>query len=53
MDNLQWIVVHNLSDTFSFNPYLAGVTGVLHIASPSPIEVLPISVPHRNKANPS
>ncbi|MCJ1421403.1 hypothetical protein MMC32_007766 [Xylographa parallela] len=38
MDNLQWVVIHNLSDTHSFDPHLAGVTGILHIASPPAIE---------------
>jgi uncharacterized protein YbjT (DUF2867 family) len=53
MDNLQWVVIPNLSDTQSFDPHLAGVTGILHIASPLAIEVLPIFVPDRQKANPS
>ena len=53
MDNLQWVVIPDLSDTHSFDPHLAGVTGILHIASPPAIEVLPISVPDRHKANPS
>ncbi|KAK4955308.1 hypothetical protein LTR10_007503 [Elasticomyces elasticus] len=38
MDNLQWIVVHDLSDTHSFDAHLVDVTGILHIASPVAIE---------------
>lgn len=53
MDNLQWVVIPDLSDTHAFDPHVAGVTGILHVASPTAIEVLPISVPDRHKANPS
>ncbi|KAF3404436.1 hypothetical protein DPV78_003215 [Talaromyces pinophilus] len=38
LDNLKWVVIPDLADTHSFDLHLAGVTGILHIASPQPIE---------------
>ncbi|KAK4929018.1 hypothetical protein LTR49_004215 [Elasticomyces elasticus] len=52
MDNLQWVVIADLSDTHSFIPHLVDVTGILHIASPVAIEVLFIPEPDRYEANP-
>ncbi|KAK3625109.1 hypothetical protein LTR56_019180 [Elasticomyces elasticus] len=38
MDNLQWVVIADLSDTHSFDAHLVDVTGIFHIASPVAIE---------------
>lgn len=33
INSLQWVNIPDLSETHSFDPYLDGVTGILHIAS--------------------
>ncbi len=38
--NLQWVIIPDLSKADSFDPHLkGGVTGILHVASPSPKKV--------------
>jgi nucleoside-diphosphate-sugar epimerase len=50
--NLQWVLIPDLSNTDSFDPYLeGGVTGIIHIASPNAIEVNICHRPYRAQAN--
>jgi hypothetical protein len=40
VNNLQWIIIPDISETYSYDPHLqGGVTGIIHLASPLANEV--------------
>lgn len=51
-ENLQWVLIPDLSKTDSFDPHLnGGVTGIIHIASPLAIKVNLCHPPRQTQAN--
>ena len=53
INSLQWVNIPDLSETHSFDPYLDGVTGILHIASSLANEVIIPSHYSRQKTKPA